>query len=95
MSQVCYVFSKDPLDKRKMTINFEDWLGAAAIAAASWIVPSGITASSESFTTTAAVNYFEGGTDGAEYEVACTITTDDPVPRKLTQRFRIEVEDDC
>lgn len=95
MAHDCHTFQKDPLDKRKMSIDFEDWLGGAGIAAASWTVPSGITEASSSFTTSVAVNYFSGGTEGQSYEIACTITTDDPVPRLKTQRFVVEVEKDC
>ncbi len=95
MTADCYTFIKDPLDKRKMTIDYSDWLDGAEIASTAWLVPTGIVEASDSFTASVAINYFSGGTLANEYEVACTITTDDAVPRLKTQRFMIAVEECC
>lgn len=95
MSHDCYIFTLDPLEKRKMTINFTDWLGGSTIASTSWVVPAGLTQESDSYTATAAINYFSGGTLGSDYEIACTITTADAVPRQKTQRFTIECDKVC
>lgn len=91
----CKTFIKDVSDKRKMTIDFSGWLDGASIFSTSWTVATGITQSNSSFTSSSAVNYFSGGTDGQEYEVACAITTDDVVPRIKTERFLIAVENRC
>ena len=82
---------KDPLDKRKITIDFSTWLGSSTIASAAWIT-AGLTADNDSETTTSAINYLSGGSDGDEVEIACTITTADGVPRLKTQRFLMRVE---
>lgn len=91
----CISFSKDPLDTRQLSIDYSDWLGSSTINAVSWVVPTGITESSSSFSTTIATNYLSGGTDGQEYEVACTITTADAVPRLKTQRVLVQVANNC
>lgn len=88
----CPVFEQDPLDTRIVGLNFGTWLGAdAEISAVSWVVPSGLTESDSFFTATVATNYFSGGTDGEEYEVSCTITTDETIPREKTQRIIIRI----
>jgi len=86
-------FPQDPLDVRRITINFSAWLGSGpVITTAAWVVETGLVDANETFTTTTATNYFSGGTENVEYEVAVTITTDDAVPRKKTQRFLIKIE---
>lgn len=92
----CPVVQIDPLDTRKVTVDFATWLGTgSSISSVAWTVPSGLTQENSSNTTTAAVNYFSGGTEGQEYEVGCTITTGDSVPREKTQRFLVRVESCC
>jgi hypothetical protein len=87
------IFVQDPLDKRIVTLDFGGWLAETAqIASVAWVVATGITASSESNTVTTATNYFEGGTLDQDYEVSCTITTDEVVVRKKTQRFFIRIK---
>ena len=86
---------QDPLDKRKFTIDFATWLGGSTIDSAAWVVPTGLTAASESVTSTTAINYLSAtnqALDNKEYAVAVTITTNDAVPRKKTQRFIVGVE---
>ena len=92
----CIIFTIDPLDKRKVTVDFTTWLGSSTIASVAWVVPSGITQSNASNTQTAATNYFEPvvATE-KEYEIAVTATTADAVPRNKTQRFLLRVEQDC
>lgn len=87
-------FKQDPLDKRVVIIDFTGWLaGQGNVASAAWVVPAGITASDDITTASAAINYFEGGTNNTTYEVACTITTDETVARKKTQRFQLIIEE--
>jgi hypothetical protein len=85
-------FEQDPLDKRMIVVDYSGWLGAATIASAAWVVPTELTASDDSFTTTTVTNYFAGGTLDTEYEVAVTITTGETVTRDKTQRFIIKIE---
>ena len=91
----CAVLRQDPLDKRAIVVNFEDWLGSAEIDSAAWEVPSDLTAESSSETNTTATNYFSGGTEGQEYIIACTITTNEAVPRKKTQRIKLKIRNSC
>jgi hypothetical protein len=93
----CPVKRKDTLDKRLISIDYATWLAASAanIATVAWAVPSGITAADEAKTSSLASNYFSGGTDGKDYEIACTITTDEAVPRLKTQRFLLRVLNGC
>lgn len=98
MADDCPVFEQDPLDKRVLNIDFGNWLGSGVtIASVSWVVPSALNTFSDSFTDTVATNYFQAAdsTKEDEYPCACTITTDDAVPRLKTQRFIIRVEKDC
>ena len=85
------MLEQDPLDKRKRTMDFSDYLGLSTIASAAWVVPSALTESDASVTTTSAINYIEGGSDGEEHEIAVTITTNDAVARKKTQRFVLRI----
>ena len=87
------IFEQDLLDKRVVTVDFSSWLGGSSIVSVAWVVASELTASDEDFTVNSATNYFENSTglEDGEYEVACTITTDEAVPRKKTQRFIIKL----
>lgn len=92
----CPPFTQDPLDKRIITVNFATWLGSGPlIASVAWAVPAGIAEADKSNTPTTATNHFSGGDDGDEFEIACTITTDEAVPRDKTQRFQIGVQTGC
>ncbi len=92
----CPRFTQDPLDKRIITVDFAAWLGAGPqIASVAWDVPSGINQSGSSNTSTTATNHFDGGSDGDEYDIGCTITTNEGVARDKTQRFFIDVVSGC
>ncbi len=92
----CEILTKDVLDTRIVTLNFADWLGSGVeIDSVSWTVPSGLTAANDSNTTTTASNYFSGGTDGEEYLVKCSITTDEAVARTKTTQFTLRIRSDC
>ena len=84
MADDCPVFDMDPLDKRIINIDFGTWLGASpTILSAAWVVPAGLTAADQSETSTVATNYFTSTNgDQDEYEVACTITTNEAVVLK-------------
>lgn len=93
----CDVITMDPRDKRRVTVDFTDWLGTSIIASVNWVVPTGVTASDASNTTTAATNYFEAVSDTIEneYEIVCEAVTADSVPREKNKRFTLRVEKDC
>ncbi len=92
----CPVIERDVLDKVKIVVDFATWFGSsgAAISAAAWVVPTNVTESDDGNTTTTAFNYLEFSAAG-EYEIACTITTNESPTRKKTQRFQISVQDSC
>ena len=86
--------TQDPLDLRKLTVDFSLWLAGSTISSAAWVMPTGLTQSDASETSTAAINYFAatGVQNNKEYEVAVTITTADTIARKKTQRFVLVIE---
>lgn len=56
-------------------INWATWLGTDTIATATWTVPTGLTKSSQSNTTTTATAWLSAGVVGQTYDVVNTITT--------------------
>ena len=55
-----------------------DWsarLDGDQIASSQWTVPAGLTATNQSFTTTATTIWLSGGTAGKRYSLTCKITT--------------------
>lgn len=94
MSASCPQLSSDPLDVRKVTVDFGTWLGTSEVLSAAWAAPAAVTISDKSVTTTEAIGYLTATVEG-EYEVACTITTNDGIARKKTQRFIYVVETGC
>ncbi len=91
----CTVFQKDPDGKRRVIVDYSDWLGASQIASVAWTVPTGITASGDTNSTTTATNYFSGGTDGQEYTIKCCATTNDSPTRIKCCTFAIQVQAGC
>jgi hypothetical protein len=68
-------FVKDPNAVLDYQVNWSTWLGADTIQSSSWVVPAGITKTSESNTTTTATVWLSGGTAGQEYLVVNRIVT--------------------
>jgi hypothetical protein len=66
---------KDPEEVVDYQIDWTATLGVDTIATSAWVVPVGITKDSDSNTTTAAVVWISGGTDGQRYDLKNTITT--------------------
>ena len=91
----CQVFQKDVDGKRRIIIDWSDWLDGSEVASAVWTVPSQLTESSSSKSVTTTTNYFSGGTDGREYEIKCCMTTNDAVPRIRCITFSIEITERC
>lgn len=69
------VAAKDPDSTVDYEWDWSDWLEGDTIASVVWVVPAGITQTTQSNTTTAATIWLSGGTDGTTYEVTCRITT--------------------
>lgn len=93
----CEILPMDPADKKIVTVDYSKWLGTATLASAIWLVPTGLTASNDSTTSTTAVNYFDSDDNNREdeYEVAVIATTAETPPRDKTQRFILQVEKRC
>lgn len=69
-------FTKDPDAVLDYTWDWSDWLGADTITGAPTVtVPSGITKTSQSNTTTTVTAWLSGGTVGTTYDVICRIVT--------------------
>ncbi len=69
-------FQKDPDATLDYTFNWAAWLtGGDTISASSWIVPTGITATSPTHTGTTASALLSGGTTGQQYTCVNRITT--------------------
>jgi len=66
---------KDPDELQDYTIDWAALLGTDTISTSTWTVPSGLTSSATSKTTTTATVWLSGGTGGQEYEVMNEITT--------------------
>ena len=69
----------DPKDPDEVLDYEIDWSGRLAtgdtIATSTWIVPTGITKNSDTYTTTKSIIWLSGGTIGETYVFTCRITT--------------------
>jgi len=74
-AQIIATFQKASAATLDYQIDWSDMLGADTIATSSWDVPTGITSSSPSNTTTTATIFLAGGTLGQQYIVTNTVTT--------------------
>lgn len=68
-------FVKDPNATLDYQIDWSAWLGTDTITASTWIVPTGITKTNDTFTSTTATIWLAGGTVGSQYVVTNRITT--------------------
>lgn len=66
---------KDPNSTLDFVVDWSAWLEADTITAVTWTVPTGISQTSSSFTTTTATVWLSGGTAKAIYLIGCRITT--------------------
>lgn len=69
------VYLKDPNGVDDATINWATWLAGDTIASSTWTVAAGLTADSDSYSTTAATLWMSGGTAGSTYTATNRITT--------------------
>lgn len=71
-------FLKDPNATLDYTVDWADWMPAGdSITTVTWVVPAGLTKTTQTNTATAATAWLSGGTVGARYVVVCRITTVD------------------
>jgi hypothetical protein len=70
---------KDPSAITDWTLDWSAWLNSAAtsdtIASVTWTVPTGLTQTAQSHTTTTATVWLSGGTLKHTYRVPCQITS--------------------
>ena len=68
-------FTKDPSDVLDYQGLYASWLGSDTIATSTWVLPSGLTKDSDSFTDTTTTVWLSGGTAKSDYTVVNRITT--------------------
>jgi hypothetical protein len=69
-------FLKDADEVLDYQVDWSNWLAAGeTITTSTWVVPSGLTAGTDSHSTTTATQWISGGTVGTKYVVANTIMT--------------------
>uniref|UniRef100_A0A6M3IPQ6 Putative tail protein n=1 Tax=viral metagenome TaxID=1070528 RepID=A0A6M3IPQ6_9ZZZZ len=90
-------FKKDPGEKLDYAFDWDDdtqgpYLESGeTISASAWVVPSGITEVSASYTDTITKIWLSGGTEGTSYELENTITTSEG--RIVVRSFIVVVEE--
>lgn len=84
---------KDPADVLDYTIDWSEELAAAepddAIAAVLWTVPAGITQGATATVGARTTVWLSGGTAGADYTVACKITTEQGRVIERSRKIRV------
>lgn len=83
-------FIHDPQAVLDYKLDWSDWLGADTIASATWTVPSGLTQTAASNTTTTATVWLSEGTAGNSYSVVSTIVTADGRTDERTIILRVQ-----
>jgi hypothetical protein len=79
-------FIKDPSAVLDFNLNWSDWLtGAEEIVASTWTSPDGLTIDTSSYTSSLAVVWLSGGTNGRTYRVVNRITTNNS-PARIEER---------
>lgn len=66
---------KDPDEVKDYSIDWLKLLGTDTIIASNWIVPSGLTKDSDSFSDSATIIWTSGGSAGESYSLTNRITT--------------------
>ena len=65
----------DPNAVLDYMVDWSDWLGTDTIASVTWTVPTGITKTSQTNTTTTATAWMSGGSVGSDYALGCKVVT--------------------
>jgi hypothetical protein len=68
-------FDKDPNSTLDFGIDWTLWLNGDVITASSWILPAGITKTTDTFSAVLTMVWLSGGTARNSYQVTNTITT--------------------
>lgn len=69
-------FNKDPNAVLDYGFDWSSWLQTGeTISSATWTVPTGITKTSQTESTTETIVWLSGGTAGTSYDVSCRIVT--------------------
>lgn len=86
-----YAPPKDPDAVLPYDLTWSGWLGAGErITSSTWIVETGITKDSDSFTDTITIIWLSGGTAGERYEVTNRITTSEGKTEDRTLIIQVE-----
>lgn len=83
--------TKDPQAVLDYTIDWSAWLNGDTIVGSVWTVETGITKTTDSFTSTVTTVWLSGGTVGKDYEITNRVTT--ATGRIDDRTFIIHVED--
>ena len=84
-------FVKDPDAVLDYRIDWSAWLDDDQIVTSTWIVPAGITSSSDEHDTTSATIWLTGGTLGQTYSLVNRVTTSGG--RTDDRTIRIQIRD--
>lgn len=84
------IFTKDPNAILDYQINWATWLGSDTIDTSTWTVPTGITRTSATNTTTTATIWLSGGTSGTDYDLLNRIVTAGGRTEDRTITIRVE-----
>lgn len=82
---------KDPDGTLDYAADWSGWLGTDTIVSAQWTVPSDITITQQSTTTTVSTVWVSGGISGNSYDCTCRITTS--TGRTCDRTFRLKVKE--
>lgn len=87
------IFDKDPNEVLDYKVDWDDddWLNGDTISTSTWIVQSGITKDSDSFTTAVATIWLSGGEAGKSYDITNRITTAASPSRTANRTIEINV----
>lgn len=82
-------YMKTPTDVLDYTVDWSTWLGTDTISSSSWSVPTGITVTTSSNTSTTTTAFLSAGLDGNSYLVSNTIHT--AGGRTITRSFQVSI----
>jgi hypothetical protein len=80
---------KDPDDVLDYMIDWTAWLGTDSIATSTWVVPVGLTKTTDSHTATTATIWLSGGTANSTYTVTNHIVTAGGRIEDRSLKFRV------
>lgn len=85
-------FKKDPNAILDYSVDWTSWLQTdETIVSSSWIIPSGLTKTTDAFDDKYATAWLTGGTEGETYTITNRITTNNVPPRTDDRSMNIFV----